>query len=48
MLSQLLQKKHTKNFQVYDLDGSGFVELAALEPCACNLAKLRNWEPDSP
>ena len=47
MLSQLLQKKHTKNFQVYDLDGSGFVELADLEFCAGNLAKLRNWEPNS-
>ncbi|MBX9252808.1 hypothetical protein H1Q63_02155 [Desmonostoc muscorum CCALA 125] len=47
MLSQLLQKKHTKNFQVYDLDGSGFVELADLERCATNLAKLRNWEPGS-
>ena len=30
------------------LDGSGFIELAALERCASNLAKLRNWEPDSP
>lgn len=47
MLSQLLQKKCTKNFQVYDLDGSGFVELADLERCASNIAKLRNWEPDS-
>lgn len=47
MLSQLLRKKHTKNFQVYDLDRSGFVELADLERCASNLAKLRNWEPDS-
>ena len=47
MLSQLLQNKHTKNFQIYDLDGSGFVELADLELCASNLAKLRNWEPDS-
>lgn len=47
MLSQLLQKKHIKNFQVYDLDRSGFVELADLERCASNLAKLRNWEPDS-
>src|SRR5919199_4631123 len=47
MLSQLLQKKHTKNFQVYDLDRSGFVELADLEFCAGNLAKLRNWEPNS-
>ncbi|MGB8690664.1 MAG: EF-hand domain-containing protein [Microcoleus sp.] len=47
MLSQLLQKKHTKNFQVYDLDGSGFVELADLERCARNIAKLRKWEPDS-
>jgi len=46
MLSQLLQNKHTKNFQIYDLDGSGFVELADLELCASNLAKLRNWEPD--
>ena len=47
MLSQLLQKKNTKNFQVYDLDRSGFVELADLELCASNLAKLRNWEPES-
>jgi len=47
MFSQLLQKKHTKNFQVYDLDGSGFVEPADLERCASNLAKLRNWQPDS-
>jgi len=47
MLSQLLQKKHTKNFQVYDLDGNGFVELADLENRAISLAKLRNWEPDS-
>jgi hypothetical protein len=47
MLSQLLQKKHTKNFHVYDIDGSGFVELADLELCASNIAKLRNWEPDS-
>lgn len=47
MLSQILQKKHAKNFQVYDLDGSGFVELADLELCASNLAKLRNWEPES-
>ena len=47
MLSQLLQKKHTKNFQVYDLDESGFVELADLERCASNLAKLRNWELNS-
>ncbi|MBD2607921.1 EF-hand domain-containing protein [Scytonema hofmannii FACHB-248] len=47
MLSQLLQKKHTKNFQVYDLDGSGFVEPIDLERCASNLAKLRNWQPDS-
>lgn len=47
MLSQLLQKKHTKNFQVYDLDGNGFVELADLEFCAGNLAKLRNLEPNS-
>ncbi|MEG4169325.1 MULTISPECIES: EF-hand domain-containing protein [unclassified Microcoleus] len=47
MLSQLLHKKHAKNFQVYDLDGSGFVELADLEICASNLAKLRNWEPES-
>jgi hypothetical protein len=30
------------------LDGSGFRELAALERCASNLAKLRNWKPDSP
>ncbi|MBR8834917.1 MAG: EF-hand domain-containing protein [Stigonema ocellatum SAG 48.90 = DSM 106950] len=48
MLSQLLQKKHTKNFHVYDLDRSGFVEHADLERCASNLAKLRNWQPDSP
>jgi len=47
MLSQLLEKKHTKNFQVYDLDQSGFVEVADLERCASNLAKLRNWKPDS-
>ncbi|MFP5272808.1 EF-hand domain-containing protein [Coleofasciculus sp.] len=47
MLSQLLQKKHSKNFQVYDVDGSGFVELVDLERCASNLAKLRNWESDS-
>ena len=30
------------------LDGSGFIEVAALERCASNLAKLRNWEPNSP
>jgi len=30
------------------LDGSGFIKLAALERCASNLAKLRNWEPNSP
>jgi juvenile hormone diol kinase len=47
MLSQLLQKKHTNNFRIYDIDGSGFVELADLESCANNLAKLRNWEADS-
>ncbi|MEQ9621584.1 EF-hand domain-containing protein [Coleofasciculus chthonoplastes] len=47
MLSQLLQKKHTKNFKVYDLDGSGFVELADLERCASNLAQLRNQQSDS-
>ncbi|MBD2525725.1 EF-hand domain-containing protein [Nostoc sp. FACHB-133] len=47
MLSQLLQKKHTKNFHIYDLNRSGFVELADLEHSASNLAKLRNWEPDS-
>ncbi|MGK7923194.1 MAG: EF-hand domain-containing protein [Trichodesmium sp.] len=47
MLSQLLQKKHTKNFQVYDVDKSGFVEVADLERCASNLSKLRNWKPDS-
>jgi len=45
MLSQVLQKKHTKIFQVYDLDESGFVELADLERCASYLAKLRR-EPD--
>lgn len=47
MLSQLLQKKHTNNFQIYDIDGSGFVELADLERCAINLAELRNWDADS-
>ena len=47
MLSQLLQKKHTLIFHVYDFDGSGFVELADLESCASNLAELRNWKPDS-
>jgi EF-hand domain pair len=47
MLSQLLQKKHTKNFQVYDLDGSGFVELADLERCAINLAQMQGLEPES-
>ena len=30
------------------LDGSGFIKLAALERCASNLAKLRNWESNSP
>ena len=30
------------------LDGSGFRELAALERCTSNLAKLRNREPNSP
>jgi hypothetical protein len=30
------------------LDGSGFIKLAALERCASNLAKLRNWGPNSP
>ena len=47
MLSQLLQKKQTKNFQVYDLYGSGFVESADLERCANNIARMRNWKPDS-
>lgn len=48
MLSELLNKKHTKNFWVYDADKNGYVEKADLELCALNLALLRGWEPGMP
>ncbi|NER34526.1 MAG: hypothetical protein F6J93_10960 [Oscillatoria sp. SIO1A7] len=41
MLSELLRKKHTKNFQVYDVNKNGCVEQADLELCAQNISALR-------
>ncbi|NES91665.1 MAG: hypothetical protein F6K08_33845 [Okeania sp. SIO1H6] len=40
-----MTKKHTKNFYVYDVDGSGYVEEADLQRWAKNLAQLRDWQP---
>ncbi|WP_293047784.1 EF-hand domain-containing protein, partial [Moorena sp. SIO1F2] len=48
MLSELLNKKHTKNFWVYDADKNGYVEKADLEQCARNLALLRGWKAGMP
>lgn len=45
MLTKLLEDKHIKNFHVYDVDNSGYVEQADLEGCAQNLAQIRGWEP---
>lgn len=47
MLTKLLADKHTKNFQVYDVDGSNYVEQTDLERWAKNLAKIRGLEPDT-
>ncbi|NET86234.1 MAG: EF-hand domain-containing protein, partial [Moorea sp. SIO1F2] len=43
-----MNKKHTKNFWVYDADKNGYVEKADLEQCARNLALLRGWKAGMP
>lgn len=48
MLTQTLQQKHTKNFHVYDIDNSGYVEQVDLERWAYNLAQIRGWESGTP
>jgi len=45
MLSELLRKKHAKNFQVYDVNKNGCVEQADLELCAQKIAALRHIKP---
>ncbi|MGK7902451.1 MAG: EF-hand domain-containing protein [Hormoscilla sp.] len=45
MLSELLRKKHTKNFQVYDVNKNGCVEQADLELCAQKIAAMRGIQP---
>lgn len=48
MLSELLRKKHTKNFQVYDINKNSCVELKDLELCAQNIAALQNRQVGTP